>query len=151
MPMVTINGVDITITVHNKPVSNYHISLYPKSAHGGMTADKLDDLFDHAVSKLQNNYDLLDLNIDNTNILKDTYNSEITIRLTHNNNENYDQHDLFIFVKLHQDPNEPQNHESLNRLSISHHIRSYQEYYMVYDHTMGSSPYILPSESQANT
>ena len=72
MTIITINRVDITITAHNNPVSNHQTSIYPKSFHGVMTKDKIVNLFEHAVSKLQNNYDLLDLKIDNTSKLKDT-------------------------------------------------------------------------------
>ena len=60
------------ISTQKKPVSTEQIDIYPKPARNGMTADKLNDIFECAVSKSQNKYDLLDINIDDPNKLKDT-------------------------------------------------------------------------------
>ena len=45
-----------------------------------MEAENFNDLFDLAVSKSQNKYDILDLNIDDPDKLKDTYNLELAIK-----------------------------------------------------------------------
>ena len=50
------------------------IPLYPKSVRDGMAYDKLKYLFEIALLKSYNNYDLLDKNINDPNKLKDTYN-----------------------------------------------------------------------------
>ena len=71
MPKFTTNRVDITIVVQKKPVSIDQLALFQKSARDGMAAENLNDLFKRVVSKSHNNNDKLDLNIDDTDKLKD--------------------------------------------------------------------------------
>ena len=78
-------------------------------AHAGIESDKLNNLFAPEVSKTYNKYDLLDLNIENNNKLKDTYNLEMDIESKCRNHVKYDLHDGFMVVKPHQDPNESKN------------------------------------------
>ena len=89
-----------------KPVITDQITLYLKSVRGGMSDNKINNLFDQDVSKPRNKYELLDLKIDNTNKIKEIENLETTIELTHINHVKYDLHDVFTVVKLHQNPNE---------------------------------------------
>ena len=93
------------ISDKKNPESTEQISLYTKLARGGMTAENINDLFEHEMSKLHNKYDLLDIKIDDTNKFRDTYNFEMPIEYTRINNIKYEPHDVFMVVKLHQDPN----------------------------------------------
>ena len=106
MLKVKINEVKTTIASKYKPVSTKHINLYPKLSRKGISSDKLNDIFKRAVSKSQNKYDLLDININDPDKLKDTYNSEMGIKSTCSNNIKYDMHDVFTVTKPHQYPNE---------------------------------------------
>ena len=45
MYKVKTNKVEIVIAMQNNPVSTDQIALYPKSAHNGMAADNLNDIF----------------------------------------------------------------------------------------------------------
>ena len=64
----------------------------PSIYQDDMSKDNLNDIFDRAVSKSQNKYDLLDININDTNKLKDVYNLETAIKLTFSNHLQYDLH-----------------------------------------------------------
>ena len=66
-----------------------------------MAEDKLNDIFERAVSKSQNKYDLLGLKIDNTKKLKGNYNLEMVIKSTRRNTFKYDLHNVFTFFKPH--------------------------------------------------
>ena len=70
-----------------------------------MEEDKINDIFERVVSKSQNKYDLLDIKIEDPDKLKDTYNLEMSIKLTRKNRVKYDLHDVFTVVNPYQDPN----------------------------------------------
>ena len=74
MSKIVINGVKIMITSQKNPVITEQITLYPKLSCGGMSAYKLNNWFEQAVSKSHNKYDILDLKIDNPNKFKNSYN-----------------------------------------------------------------------------
>ena len=71
-----------------------------------MVTENLNYLFNCSVSKSKNKYYLLDLNIGNTNKLKDGYNLEMAIKSTLRNHVKYDLRNVFTIVKPHQYPNE---------------------------------------------
>ena len=70
-----------------------------------MEEDKINDIFERVVSKSQNKYDLLDIKIEDPDKLKDTYNLEMSIKLTRRNRVKYDLRDVFTVVNPYQDPN----------------------------------------------
>ena len=80
--------------------------MNPKSARDGMASDNLNEIFERAVSRSHNAYELLDINIIDADKLKDTCNLEITIKSTHSNHVKYDMHNVFTVFNLHQYPNE---------------------------------------------
>ena len=79
MSNMKINEYDITTTAQNKPTSTEQIALSPKLVHDGMSDDKLNDIFVQSVSKSQNKSDVLDININNPDKLKDTSNLKMSL------------------------------------------------------------------------
>ena len=69
-----------------------------------MPAEKLNELFERAVAKSQVKYELLNLQIDDPDKLKDTYDLEMAISRMQSHHLKYDMHDVFTVVKPDVDP-----------------------------------------------
>ena len=101
---VEINGIKIKIAKTKKVVTVSNTALYPKSDRDKMAAEKLNKLFERAVSKSQSKYDILDLKLDDPDKLEDTYDLEMAINRTRAHHLKYDLHDVFTIVKPDPDP-----------------------------------------------
>jgi hypothetical protein len=101
---VTINGVKIKIASTKKTITNVEAALYPKSNRNNMSPEKLNDLFEKAVSKTQTKYDILNLKIADPDKLEETYDLEMAISRTKAHHIKYDMNDVFTIVKPNADP-----------------------------------------------
>ena len=95
---VVIGGVTITVAQTEKRVDETTTAFYPKAGRELLTGDKLTDLFIKAVAESQKKYDFINLEIEDPEMLTDTYNLEMAIDKTKSNHTRFDMHDVFTII-----------------------------------------------------
>jgi hypothetical protein len=79
---VTINGIKVKVAT-KKAVTLESDVLYPKDKRDLLSPEKLNELFERAISKsLPNVYSVLDLKIADPDKLEETYDLQMTIACT---------------------------------------------------------------------
>jgi hypothetical protein len=101
---VTINGVKVKVASVKKHVTSENNVLYPKDNRDLMSPEKLNELFERAISKsLPTIYTAMDLKLDDPDKLAETYDLEMIIARTRTHHVKYDMHDVFTVVKPNPD------------------------------------------------
>jgi hypothetical protein len=101
---VTINGKQIKVASVKKQVTSENNVLYPKDNRDLMSPEKLNELFERAISKsLPTIYTATDLKLDDPDKLAETYDLEKIIARTCTHHVKYDMHDVFTVVKPNTD------------------------------------------------
>ena len=88
---VTINGVKVKVALVKKHVTSENNVLYPKDNRDLMSPEKLNELFERAISKsLPTIYTAMDLKLDDPDKLAETYDLEMIIARTCTHHVKYD-------------------------------------------------------------
>ena len=107
---VNIGGTTIPIASAKRVINETTIAFYKKTERDSLDTNKLKELLMKAVATQQKKYDFIDLKINDSDMLNDTYNLEMAIEPTRVNNSRFDMHDVFMIVEPDADPTKTKIH-----------------------------------------
>ena len=98
MMEVTITGIQIKKNVKKNIVTTAEQILFHKEEREKLTEDKRQTLFKEATARGQRKYSFLNVKLKSDDVLQDSYDLDMMIRVTRSNHVKYDMHSVFTIV-----------------------------------------------------
>ena len=95
---LNIGGRRVELADSKQAVDDTTTAFYSREDRNNLDTNKLNDLFVKAVSTAQPKYDFININLNDPNVLIDTYNLGMAVAKTRVNHNRYDMHDVFSII-----------------------------------------------------